>query len=107
MFGTVQRYLVWIYRLLKPTKQTNASNIFLIPLTNSWYILYGISGETALQMAIVNEDPAMVKFLLDNGADVHQRAVGNFFTADDQKSGRKDSFEHEWFDLPMESNYEG
>lgn len=58
-------------------------------------------------MAIVNEDPAMVKFLLDNGSDVSQRSIGNFFTADDQKSGRKDSLEHEWFDLPLESNYEG
>ncbi len=58
-------------------------------------------------MAIVAEDPAFVKYLLDNGADYHQRSVGNFFTADDQKSGRKDNFEHEWFTLPLETNYEG
>ncbi len=58
-------------------------------------------------MGIVNEDPAMVKFLLDNGADYHQRACGNFFTPDDQKNKRKDSFDHEWFDLPIETNYVG
>ncbi len=58
-------------------------------------------------MAIVAEDPAIVKYLLDNGADYHQRCVGNFFTADDQKSGRKDVYEHEWFQLPLETNYEG
>ena len=58
-------------------------------------------------MAIVNEDPAMVKFFLDQGADFHQRAVGNFFAADDQKGKRRDNLEHEWFDLPIETNYEG
>ena len=64
-------------------------------------------GENLLHMAIVNEDPAMVKYLLDNGADYHQRAVGNFFTADDQKSNCKTSYEHEWFQLPLETNYDG
>ena len=66
-----------------------------------------ISGENVLHMAIVGEDPAMVKYLLDNGADYHQRAVGNFFTADDQKSHRKDLFDQEWFGLPLETNYDG
>ena len=60
-----------------------------------------------LHMAIVNEDPAMVKYLLDNGVDYHQRACGNFFTADDQKDKRRDNIDHEWLDLPVESNYEG
>ena len=58
-------------------------------------------------MAIVNEDPAMVKFLLDHGADYHQRCCGNFFTADDQRESRKDSFEHEWFDMTLQTNYDG
>ena len=58
-------------------------------------------------MAIVNEDPAVVKFLLDNGVDYHQRACGNFFTTEDQKNSCKDSLEHEWFDLPVNTNYEG
>jgi len=35
-----------------------------------------------LHIAIVNEDPSMVKFLLDSGADdpriIHERCFGNF-----------------------------
>lgn len=58
-------------------------------------------------MAVVNEDPSMVKFLLDNGALVHERAVGNFFCADDQKGTRLDSISHEYFDLPIETDYAG
>ena len=58
-------------------------------------------------MAIVSEDPAMVKYLLDNGADYHQRSIGNFFTADDQKSHRKDVYDQEWYQLPLETNYDG
>lgn len=30
-------------------------------------------GESVLHIAIVNEDPAMVKYLLDAGADVQER----------------------------------
>ena len=58
-------------------------------------------------MAIVNEDPAMVKFLLGKGADYHQRAYGNFFTPDDQKAERRSNLQHEWFDVPVETNYDG
>ena len=58
-------------------------------------------------MAIVNEDPAMVKFFLDMGADFHQRCCGNFFTPDDQKLSRRDSLEHEWFDVCLKTNYAG
>ena len=58
-------------------------------------------------MAVVNEDPSMVKFLLDNGAEVHERSVGNFFCADDQKVTRTDNIDHEWFDLPIETDYAG
>lgn len=36
-------------------------------------------------MAIVNEDTKMVKYLLDCGANVHQRCMGRFFLPDDQK----------------------
>ena len=64
-------------------------------------------GENALHMAIVNEDPAMVKFLLGKGADYHQRAYGNFFTPDDQKAERRSNLQHEWFDVPVETNYDG
>jgi len=73
-----------------------------------WYYCYDVSkGENVLHMAIVNEDPAMVKFLLDGGADVHQRCCGNFFTPHDQQSSRRDSDQHEWFDVPTYTNYEG
>ncbi|PNH09877.1 Transient receptor potential cation channel subfamily V member 6 [Tetrabaena socialis] len=36
-------------------------------------------GETALHIAIVNHDFDMVKFLVQNGADVRARAYGSFF----------------------------
>ena len=49
----------------------------------------------------------MVKFLLDNGANVHERSLGNFFTADDQKDARTDSLAHEHYKLPLETNYAG
>ena len=76
-------------------------------MSRSPYKLLPYIGENMLHMAIVNEDPAMVKYLLDHGCDYNQRACGNFFTADDQKAKRKDSLEHEWFTLPEESNFEG
>lgn len=65
------------------------------------------AGESILHIAIVNEDPAMVKFLLDNGADVHERACGNFFSPDDQKSSRMDNYDHEWVEVTAKTNYEG
>jgi len=65
------------------------------------------SGENVLHMAIVNEDPMMVKFLLDRGADVHQRCCGKFFTPHDQQSSRRESDQHEWFDVPLNTNYKG
>lgn len=36
-------------------------------------------------MAIVNEDVRIVKFLLDHGANVHERCLGGFFLPLDQK----------------------
>ena len=64
-------------------------------------------GENVLHMAIVNEDPPMVKFLLDNGADYHQECIGNFMAPEDQKSSRCDSLDHERVDMCLETNYEG
>ena len=58
-------------------------------------------------MAIVNEDPAMVKFLLDQKADFHQRCCGSFFAPDDQKASRRDSEKHEWPDMAAATNYSG
>ena len=65
------------------------------------------TGENVLHMAIVNEDPAMVKFLLDNGANYHERCNGKFFTPDDQKASRQDSLKHEWTDVCLKTNYDG
>jgi hypothetical protein len=58
-------------------------------------------------MAIVNEDPAMVKFLLDHDCNYHERCCGNFMTAEDQKFSRTDSLETEWVSLAVNTNYEG
>lgn len=60
-----------------------------------------------LHIAIVNEDPAMVKYLLDSGADVHERCFGNFMCPEDQKASRLDSQEHEWVTVAPETNYDG
>ena len=47
-----------------------------------------VSGESVLHIAIVNEEPATVKFLLDAGVDFTQRCCGKFFCPEDQKSSR-------------------
>lgn len=76
-------------------------------LVNDIYISDEYYGESSLHIAVVNEDPSMVKFLLDNGAYVQERAIGNFFCADDQKKNRLDSIEHEYYNLPLQTNYSG
>lgn len=55
----------------------------------------------------MNEDPAMVKYLLDQGADYDVQACGNFFTPDDQRHSRTDCLDHEWVELCKETNYQG
>ncbi|KAK5977516.1 Transient receptor potential cation channel subfamily V member 5 [Trichostrongylus colubriformis] len=65
---------------------------------------YGLS---PLHLAIINHDVQMVSKLLQRGADVNQRCYGAFFCADDQKSSRTDSLEHEYVDLTMNTNYTG
>lgn len=40
------------------------------------YVFKKNQGENTLHIAIVNEDPAMVKFLLDAGANVSERCLG-------------------------------
>ncbi|KAJ8300412.1 hypothetical protein KUTeg_021931 [Tegillarca granosa] len=64
-------------------------------------------GENCIHMAITNEDPSMVKFLLDVGADYNDRCCGNFFCPDDQKDSRADSLDHEYVDVCERTNYEG
>lgn len=64
-------------------------------------------GENTLHIAIVNEDPAMVKYLLDAGADVNERCFGAFMSPEDQKPSRSDSQEHEWVDVNANTTYDG
>ncbi|XP_019698427.1 transient receptor potential cation channel subfamily V member 5 [Harpegnathos saltator] len=76
-------------------------------LINDIYISDEYYGENVLHIAIVNEDPAMVKYLLDSGADVHERCFGNFMCPEDQKASRVDSLDHEWVCVAPETNYSG
>jgi transient receptor potential cation channel subfamily V protein 5 len=63
-------------------------------------------GQSILHIAIVNEDPLMVKYLLSLGADVHQRCTGRFFLPDDQKD-KLDPHRGEIPRLSTRSNYKG
>ncbi|XP_001606102.2 transient receptor potential cation channel subfamily V member 5 isoform X1 [Nasonia vitripennis] len=76
-------------------------------LINDIYIDDEYYGENVLHIAIVNEDPSMVKFLLDSGANVNERCCGNFMCPEDQKASRNDSVEHEWVCVCSETNYDG
>lgn len=60
-----------------------------------------------MHIAIVNEDPAMVKYLLDAGANVKERCCGTFMSPEDQKASRSDSVDHEWVDVNPITNYDG
>ena len=66
-----------------------------------------LPGENVLHMSAVAEDPTMVKYLLEEGVDVHDRAYGNFFSTDDQKFSRNDSLDHEEVDQCLQTNYYG
>jgi len=52
------------------------------------------TGESGLHLAIVKNDVAMVKRLVECGADVNQRASGRFFLPDDQKQLRTDATDY-------------
>nr|CAH7722831.1 unnamed protein product [Callosobruchus chinensis] len=71
------------------------------------YISDEYYGENVLHIAIVNEDPSMVKYLLEQDVNIQERAFGCFFTPEDQKSSRIDSLDHEWVNLCPETNYDG
>lgn len=60
-------------------------------------------------MAIVNEDPAMLKYMLDNDEwSLHQnRCIGSFFSAFDQKDSRVDDPSSEEVHLKLKTNYKG
>ncbi|KAG8202146.1 hypothetical protein JTE90_010505 [Oedothorax gibbosus] len=76
-------------------------------LANDIYQCDEYYGENVLHMAIVNEDPVMTKFLLDNGANYNERAIGSFFGPEDQKNSRNDNLAHEWVDVPLKTDYKG
>lgn len=105
----ILQYVINIFSLSYNSEK--GDTIRYVSKPSDWIEICNVSGENMLHMAIVNEDPAMLKFILDHGvdhgADYHQRACGNFFTADDQKATRRDSLEHEWFDMNVNSNYDG
>ncbi|XP_062528665.1 transient receptor potential cation channel subfamily V member 5 isoform X1 [Bombyx mori] len=80
---------------------------FYPKMINDIYISDEYYGETVLHITIVNEDPTMAKFLLDAGADYHERCYGNFMCPEDQKASRTDSFDHEWVNVQPDTNYNG
>ncbi|XP_044267903.1 transient receptor potential cation channel subfamily V member 5 [Tribolium madens] len=80
---------------------------FYPKLINDIYMCDEYYGENVLHIAIVNEDPSMVKFLLDSGVNIQERCCGNFMCPEDQKSSRFDSLDHEWVNVCPETNYEG
>ncbi|XP_071441164.1 transient receptor potential cation channel subfamily V member 5 [Hetaerina americana] len=80
---------------------------FYPKLINDIYMCDEYYGENVLHLAIVNEDPAMVKYLLNCGANFQERCCGTFMTPEDQKASRTDSIEHEWVCLCPDTNYDG
>ncbi|GAB0094010.1 transient receptor potential cation channel subfamily V member 5 [Sergentomyia squamirostris] len=80
---------------------------FYPKLINDIYMCDEYWGENALHIAIVNEDPAMVKFLLDAGSDVNERCCGNFMCPEDQKASRYDCPDHEYVGVLPLTNYDG
>ncbi|CAF5185716.1 unnamed protein product, partial [Rotaria magnacalcarata] len=71
------------------------------------FFVFSITGENVLHIAIVNEEPATVKFLLDAGVDFTQRCCGKFFCPEDQKSSRVDNVTKECPDVSVPTDYEG
>lgn len=69
---------------------------------NSQYL-----GENVLHVAVVNEDPSMVKYLLEAGADFTERCYGDFWCPEDQKSSRHDSLDQEVVLVCHDTNYAG
>ncbi|KAI3383722.1 hypothetical protein SNEBB_005561 [Seison nebaliae] len=76
-------------------------------LINDIYLGDEYFGENLLHIAIVNEDPVIVKYLLDNGANVKQRASGIFFTPTDQRKRKQISLTQEEYVLPINTDYDG
>ncbi|XP_058116489.1 transient receptor potential cation channel subfamily V member 5 [Anopheles ziemanni] len=80
---------------------------FYPKLINDVYMCDEYYGESVLHLAIVNEDPAMVKYLLDHDADVNERCCGTFMCPEDQKASRYDTPETEVVQMVQLTNYDG
>ncbi|XP_055600931.1 transient receptor potential cation channel subfamily V member 3 [Uranotaenia lowii] len=80
---------------------------FYPKLINDVYMCDEYYGESVLHVAIVNEDPAMVKYLLDAGSDVDERCCGTFMCPEDQKATRYDSIDTEIICVLPMTNYDG
>ncbi|KFB47444.1 AGAP012241-PA-like protein [Anopheles sinensis] len=80
---------------------------FYPKLINDVYMCDEYYGESVLHLAIVNEDPAMVKYLLDHNADVNERCCGTFMCPEDQKASRYDTPETEVVQMVQLTNYDG
>lgn len=76
-------------------------------LVNDIFLSEDYYGLSPLHLAIVNEDPPMVVYLLKKGANVNQRCYGALFCPDDQVATRTDSLEHEYVDVTQTTNYSG
>merc|ERR1719270_1683691 len=76
-------------------------------LLNDIYLSDEYYGENVLHMSCVAEDPSVVKWLLDIGADFNRRCYGNFFTCHDQQPFRTDSLEMEEVVLRDQTDYYG
>ena len=58
-------------------------------------------------MAIANEDPQMVSFLLSKGVCVKERALGALFSPIDQKKSRKDVANDQAVQVDTKTDYKG
>ncbi len=64
-------------------------------------------GQTALHLAVEAENVKMLIFLINNGANLHMRCLGNFFSPRDQYFKRKHVFNSEIPIVPLETDYMG
>ena len=58
-------------------------------------------------MAIANEDPEMVRYLVRKGVGVQERASGALFSPKDQKVSRKDRTDSLEVEVNTFTNYKG
>ena len=76
-------------------------------MVNDIFVSNDYYGQTALHLAIVNEDLEMVRHLLARGANIHERNCGKFFCTEDQRMKRKNTLTSEWPLVPTSTNYKG